>query len=59
MKKRIAKLTVLMFAAALFALPGKAFSFRQMFPGVSTYSFTTSFSIDPPIPSDADESRQS
>lgn len=59
MKKRIAKLTALMFAAALFALPGMAFSFRQMLPGVSTYSITASYSIDPPIPSDEDASRQS
>ena len=52
MKKRIAKLTALMFAAALLALPGKAFSFRQMLPGVSTYSITASNSFGSPIPDD-------
>lgn len=52
MKKRIAKLTALMFTVALLALPGKAFSFWQMFSGVSTYSTAASITYDDPISED-------
>lgn len=58
MKKRIVKCTALLFAAALLALPGKAFSFRQTTLGASTYSITNTNSFDAPIPDDAAESRQ-
>ncbi len=49
MKKRIAKLTALMFTVALLALPGKAFSFWQMFSGVSTYSTSPDVCYDCPL----------
>lgn len=49
MKKRIAKLTALMFAAALLTLPGKVFSFWQTFSGVSTYSASPDVSYDCPL----------
>lgn len=55
MKKRIVKLTALLFSAALLALPGTAFSFRQPAPKVSAYSTTASITYDDPISEDLTE----
>lgn len=52
MKKRIMKLAALLFSVALLALPGTAFSFRQITPGVSTYSIPSNSTYAAPIPDD-------
>lgn len=56
MKKRIAKLTALLFSAALLALPGTAFSFRRPAPpAASVCSTTSNINFASPIPEDAEE----
>ncbi len=55
MKKRIAKITALLFSAALLALPGSAFSFRQPAPAASVCNANGSFYYDCPIPEDVFE----
>lgn len=56
MKKRIAKLTALLFSAALLALPGTAFSFRRPAPPVaSVCSATSNVNYASPIPEDVFE----
>lgn len=52
MKKRIMKLAALLFSVAMLALPGTAFSFRQIIPGVSTYSISSNSTYATPIPED-------
>lgn len=52
MKKRIMKLAALLFTAALLVLPGTAFSFRQIIPGVSTYSISSNSTYAAPITDD-------
>lgn len=52
MKKRIVKCTALLFAAALLALPGKAFSSRQTVHGVSACSTTANLTCENPITPD-------
>lgn len=52
MKKHIMKLAALLFSVALLALPGTAFSFRQITPGVSTYSIPSNDTYAAPIPDD-------
>lgn len=49
MKKRIMKLAALLFSVALLALPGTAFSFRQIVPGVSTYSTSSNSTNAAPL----------
>lgn len=49
MKKRIMKLAALLFSVALLALPGTAFSFRQITPGVSTYSISSNSTYAAPL----------
>ncbi len=55
MKKRIAKLTALLFSAALLALPGTTYSFRQTAPMASVCSVNFNISYGCPIPADAQE----
>lgn len=56
MKKRIAKLTALLFSAALLALPGTAFSFRRPAPpAASVCSATSNTNYGCPIPEDVTE----
>lgn len=49
MKKRVMKLAALLFSAALLILPGTAFSFRQIIPGVSTYSISSNSTNAAPL----------